>query len=422
MKTTKLRALALTLAVVMVAAAFAGCQTSIPNPVVMKVGDVEISYTAYKNAYNEVYQAYSNISMYNVGTAEEVREFQEKVFAHIAEYAVTADQAQKAGIELTEDDLSNVNTQVEYEINLLISDYAKKVISYASQDDYYKQAMALLEKDLLTNTGMNLEQYTEAVRSEYRIKALASKYEKEFTKDAFVPDGDVETYYNTLVEKYTPNYKDNAQKYFEDYMSYADAPDTTLRPVYAPAGFFFVKVISIFAQDASSTDASQSDTSASDASVSDASQSDASTAKALALANEALAKIDAGTPFDEVLKEYNESTTDNVEPYATHGYLMNEVAESYYPPAIYEEAMKLKKVGDHSGVVEYGGGAFIIYRSEDVAEGVVPLEDLRDFLYEQLLNSAKLKIYKDKTAEWLKSTTVTEYYDRVKNFIITPKS
>ncbi len=420
MKTTKLRALALTLAVVLVAAALAGCQTSIPNPVVMKVGDVEISYTAYKNAYNEVYQAYSNISMYNVDTAEEVREFQEKVFAHIAEYAVTADQAQKAGVELTEDDLSNVNAQVEYEINLLISNYAKSVTSYASQDDYYKQATALLEKDLATNTGMNLEQYTEAVRAEYRIKALANKYEEEITKDAFVPDGDVETYYNALVEKYTPNYKDNAQKYFEDYMSYADAPDTTLRPLYAPAGFYFVKVISIFAQDASATDASGSDASASEASATDASSTNAS--KAIELANEALAKIEAGTPFDEVLKEYNESTTDNVEPYATHGYLMNEVAESYYPPAIYEEAMKLKKVGDHSGVVEYGGGAFIIYRNEDVAEGVIPLEDIQDFLYKQLLNSAKLKIYKDKTAEWLESTQVTEYYDRVKNFIITPKS
>lgn len=408
MKISKLRALALTLAVVLVAVAFAGCQTSIPNPIVMKVGDIEITYTAYKNAYNEVYQAYSNISMYNVDTAEEVREFQEKVFAHIAEYAVTADQAQKAGWALTEDELKEVDAQVDYEMNLLISDYAKQVTSYTSQDDYYAKAIALLEESLATNTGLTLEQYKDAVRVEYRVKALAAKYEEEITKDAFVPDGDVETYYNTLIEKYTEIYKNDAPNYFEDYMAYAEAPDTTLRPMYNPAGFFFVKVVSIF-NVASATDASNTDASATDAQ------------DPMTIAEEALAKLDAGATIDEIMAEYNESTTDTAEPFASHGYLMGEAASTYYPPAIFEEAMKLEKVGDHSGAVQYGDGAFIIYRSEDVQEGPVPLDDIKDFLYEQLLNSAKLKIYKEKTAEWISGTEVVEYYDRVKNFIITPK-
>ena len=68
-----LRVLAAVMTVIMVACAFAGCSAVVQDPVVAKVGDVEILYSTFYNAFS-TYAQYGIIDTSNSETAKDGRQ------------------------------------------------------------------------------------------------------------------------------------------------------------------------------------------------------------------------------------------------------------------------------------------------------------------------------------------------------------
>ena len=86
-KRNGMRAVLFTLALALVFAAFAGCSAKVSNPVVGKVGDMEIRFQTYYNIYFNNMYIQSLYGTYDVSTAEKYRAFQDVYKRQVFLYA-----------------------------------------------------------------------------------------------------------------------------------------------------------------------------------------------------------------------------------------------------------------------------------------------------------------------------------------------
>ena len=127
--------------------------------------------------------------------------------------------------------------------------------------------------------------------------------------------------------------------------------------------------------------------------------------------DEIYAKLEAGEDFDAVMAEYGEDPGMQSEPSMTSGYYVS--ADSTQWDANFTAgAMLLEKVGDYSAEpVISTSGVHIIYYNSDVTPGVVPLEDVRDALYEQTLENMKSEHYESELAGWVEALKPVYHMD-----------
>ena len=119
-------------------------------------------------------------------------------------------------------------------------------------------------------------------------------------------------------------------------------------------------------------------------------------------ANDILARIRAGAPFGELLKEYGTDAGMKLEPYQSRGYLTS--AHASTPDYIFElkeAALALTDPGDVSGVVESSAGFHIIELVEHVPAGDIPYEAARASIRKLLEAQARREAYEVLLAGWL---------------------
>ena len=123
-----LRVLATVMTVIMVACAFAGCSAVVQDPVVAKVGDVEILYSTFYNAFS-TYAQYGIIDTSNSETAKDGRQM---IMDMLVNSVVPVAEAHKLGMELTEDQQRRI-------VNLLMAwicrEYEKTGGFYGKEKD-----------------------------------------------------------------------------------------------------------------------------------------------------------------------------------------------------------------------------------------------------------------------------------------------
>ena len=127
--------------------------------------------------------------------------------------------------------------------------------------------------------------------------------------------------------------------------------------------------------------------------------------------DEIYAKLEAGEDFDAVMAEYGEDPGMQSEPSMTSGYYVS--ADSTQWDANFTAgAMLLKQVGDYSAEpVISTSGVHIIYYNSDVTPGAVPLEKVRDALYEQTLENMKSEHYQTELAGWVDALNPVYHLD-----------
>ena len=144
-------------------------------------------------------------------------------------------------------------------------------------------------------------------------------------------------------------------------------------------------------------------------------KTDAAFAAILPKAQEVLAKAQAGEDFDALLETYGEDTGMTSEPNKTRGYLVCE-GLSRYEQSFQDAAMALENVGDISAeLVKTSYGYHILQYATDIAAGEVEYTDeIKNTIYEDMLEQAKDAAYEAAVTQWVSEATVKTFEKAMK--------
>ena len=133
----------------------------------------------------------------------------------------------------------------------------------------------------------------------------------------------------------------------------------------------------------------------------------------LPLAQEVLAKAQAGEDFDTLVATYGQDEGMNSDPAKTEGYYVCEGLE-IYEQSFQDAAMALEKVGDISAeLVKTSYGYHILQYATDIQAGPVELtEEIKTDISEEMLQQAKDAAYEAAVTQWVSEADV-ETFEKV---------
>ena len=126
--------------------------------------------------------------------------------------------------------------------------------------------------------------------------------------------------------------------------------------------------------------------------------------------DEIQSRLDAGEDFQTLIDEYGEDPGMQNEPTATVGYYVS-ADSTTWDTAFRDAAMLLSNVGDVSEPVLSMSGVHIIRYESDVTPGPVPLDDVRDQLFDEALTAAREEHYGALLDEWVAAISPVYHYD-----------
>ena len=137
---------------------------------------------------------------------------------------------------------------------------------------------------------------------------------------------------------------------------------------------------------------------------------EAAFAEILPIAQEVLAKAQAGEDFDTLIETYGEDTGMTTEPNKSRGYLVCD-GLSIYEQSFQDAAMALEKVGDISAEpVKTSYGYHILQYATDVASGEVEYTDeIKDAIYSNMLTEAQDAAYQAAVTQWVSEASVKTF-------------
>ncbi len=360
-----------------------------------------------------------------------------QVISALVEQLVTNQKAKELKLdEFTEEEKAHIQADADE----AWKDYLNSIASYYFPDQTLEgealEAEAQKYIDLYKLSGK--EDYMAAATEDATREVLMEKLRTDTIKDVAVSDDEVKALYDEKVAADTSAYTENPASY-----GTAVAGGTTV--YYAPAGYRNVKHILIKLADEDSkkideataasnqakTALTQAQT-ALDEAAEDADKTALQTAvdEAQKAADEAAAAVNAateaafenikgkadevyalataeGADFDALVKEYSEDSEG-----APEYYTVNEGSTMFVEPFV-TGAMALQNVGDVSEPVRTTYGYHIIQYFEDVAEGPVALETVKDALQQEALTAKQNQTYTDAVAAWTEAATVKTYPEKM---------
>ena len=119
--------------------------------------------------------------------------------------------------------------------------------------------------------------------------------------------------------------------------------------------------------------------------------------------DEIYGKVEAGEDFEALIEEYGEDPGMQNEPTKTRGYYVSS-ASTTWDSNFTAGSMALENVGDVSETpVISTSGVHIIRYESDATAGAVPLEDVKDALYEDTLEDMKTEHFNDELEAWIEA-------------------
>lgn len=377
-----LRVFAAAMTAIMAACAFAGCSAVVEDPVVAKVGDVEIKYSTFYNAFT-TYTQYGLIDTSNSETAKDGRQM---IMDTLVNSVIPVAEAYKEGIELSEEELNTAKESALTAANSYLTDYEDETI----EDETERREAAIKGfNDAFKSSGIDFDEVLADMEQQYIDDALTQKILNEnYDTIAEPTDEEIQARYDDELEADKKKYEEDPSQYSTD-MSYYTYYGT-LKPLVAPEGLYYVKHILI--KNADNADEEDKDR------------------DYKALAQEVLDKVNAGEDFDALITEYNEDPGMESNP---DGYIIGADFEGVYDDAFQKAAAELKKEGDVSGLVEGEYGIHIIKRYKDVSTDPVPLDEVKDAIKEEIMNDKKNDMYDDLIEQWRSGLEIVTYDKRV---------
>ena len=232
-----LRVLAAVMTVIMVACAFAGCSAVVQDPVVAKVGDVEILYSTFYNAFS-TYAQYGIIDTSNSETAKDGRQM---IMDMLVNSVVPVAEAHKLGMKLTEEEMNEAKENALTAANRYLSQYEDSEI----EDETERRENAIKAFDAAYKAnGYSFAAILADMEQQYIDEALGQKILNEhYSAIAEPTDEEIQARYDKELAADKEAYEKDPSQYNTDesyYSSYGN-----LKPLVAPAGLYYVKHILI---------------------------------------------------------------------------------------------------------------------------------------------------------------------------------
>ena len=137
---------------------------------------------------------------------------------------------------------------------------------------------------------------------------------------------------------------------------------------------------------------------------------EAAFAEILPLAQEVLAKAQAGEDFDALIETYGEDAGMTAEPNKSRGYLVCD-GLSIYEQSFQDAAMALENVGDVSAeLVKTSYGYHILQYASELAGGEVEYtEEIKTSIYDEMLKEAQDAAYEAAVTQWVSEAKVETF-------------
>ncbi|HWS30386.1 MAG TPA: peptidylprolyl isomerase [Clostridia bacterium] len=376
-------AAALLIAVMMLAVT--GCSAVITNPVVAKVGDVEILYSQFSNTYS-TYQSYYQYGLIQTETDDPESELKQMTFDALIEGAIPVAQAHKEGIKLDEEDEKALAATVQEQIDSALAEHKDEVDESITDEAAIKEAEMELFVAYLKDYDLTYDAYKKLVEDQERENMLAEKLKEQVISAASVTDEEVRAWYDQQLNLEQTTYGTDPAAYYTDWQNAQYSG--TVGPLVAPEGYFYVKHILV-------KNAEEGEEKDVDAIVAEIEQ-----------------KLAEGADFDALIEEYNEDEGMSQDAYK-NGYLLSEAnADKYY--AEFSTAALALQVGEVSAPVTSTAGVHIIKKVAAVDTTPVAFDAVKEKAQAQILSEKQNKLYADAVEEWRAGLNIVQYDARVK--------
>lgn len=378
-----IRAIALVLLAVMALGAVAGCSAVNANPVVGKVGDVDLTLASYTSVLDGLKQYYDYGAIELKDPDHPMEELKQKAFDDLIDAMIPVAIAKRDGVTLTAEEETAVTEEVEQQIQTSLDQTTQYIGEGASEE-----AKTSYFKKQLRNSGYTFEQYKEAVSNDLRNQKLAEKVKAQAQASAEATEEVMRLWYDEELKYEKENYTKDIASHFSMLKYYPYI--TGVPPIYCPPGYIYIKQILIMNPE----EGEEKDVDA--------------------IVAEVQKKLDAGEDFDALLAEYNEDEGAAANP---NGYLYNDAVASEYDSAFSEAASKLKE-GEISEPVVTQFGTCFLKRDGVREEAEIPYEVLEEQIREYTLKTAQEDAYTAALEKWRGELEIVTYPQRVANVTV----
>ena len=431
------------------------------DAVAVKIGD---KYTVTKgeiaDQYDYMVSMYSAYGMTAPTTEEDITAMQDNVIASLVTEKIKLYEADQLGITITDEQ----KAEVEKKVDAQMSTYTENFRAQAKQEgaaDVDARAKEIFQEQI-TAAGMNLD--VDGFRSfmvdRYTEEAIKDALKAEITKGVTATDEEIQKYYDDLLKSQKDTYTTTPADFgyaAEDFQMNGGDP-----MLYTPEGYVRVRSISISPAGEVSKDytalkdeltaietkygtaaltALADKYAAKNAEATDTSinittgeieggatmVSDYITKKAAAdalyeafvkdardKANEAVASLDAGTSFQDVLKKYGEDTMYTQYPsFVDSGLLMYVGGTDTTWNEELVKAVGLLKNGEHTGVILVDDVFYILELVGSEPAGEKTLTDAHDSIKAAVVTKNSDALWGTQLETWQNNTKIVKYFEDV---------
>lgn len=381
----------------------------------------------------DVYQQYEDMfsQNYGISLADYGMDAQYKQYAvqTLIREAVIEQKAAEMGLDQIDDDTMATLTE---QAASSFESYITSVSSYFTGDDVTEEETREQSISYLESVGYSQESILESIIDSY----VGEQVYNEIIKDVAVTDEDIQTTYDDLVA--------TQESTFTSDSSYNSSRNNGDLIVWNPEGYRAVKHVLIKFTDDQATrysdlnstlsslnaelesvqnpaEETEETQDAEEARAPEAIQADIDAAQAemdalyeelMPTAQEIVDKFNAGTPFADLIAEYNEDPGMQNEPTATNGYAVS-ANSTTWDPAFTAGAMSIESVGGISEPVRGQYGIHIILYESDIPAGAVDLESVRAEIETSALDTKLSDTYNTVINDWIAAANPIYYYNNL---------
>ena len=317
-------------------------------------------------------------------------------------------RAREMGLyELTAEDRAQIEQEAQANFDEQLAFYRDFVNTDGMTDE---EATGAVKAYMQSEAGVTLD----IIRSELEEGWWAQKIYDEITRDVAVDDAALEKAYDELLAQQKESY----EAYPDDF-EFAQMNGETI--VYNLPGYRAVRMLLFGFDDPAAYEAVSvlTEEIAELNPETDAqmiaeykAQIEGFYASPEAQAKDAIARLLGGADFAELLAADGDDAGMMDENLLKTGYYVS-AKSMLWSEELISAAMALKQPGDISGAVRMADGVCILEYVGEVKAGEVPLEDVKEELRQQTLESAKYSAYEAQLNQWLEEANVKYYPERM---------
>lgn len=332
----------------------------------------------------------------------------DEVLKYMVSDRVLEVHAREMGLyELTDEDRAKIEEEARRSYGEQLEFYRDFVNTEGMTDE---EATGAVKAYMQEDAGVTLE----GVRAELEDGWWMQKMYDEITGGVEVDEAALKEAYDALLERQKKDYET-----YPDDFEFAQRNGETI--VYNLPGYRAVRMLLFGFENIDAYEAvpvlteeiSELDPAVNAAEISDyKNQIDGFYAGAEARAADALKQLQAGADFEELIVSIGEDEGMMDEKLRRSGYFVSEKS-MLWPKEMVEAAMALEKSGDVSGVVRMDEGVCILQYVGEVPAGEVPLDDVREILLAETLESAKYSAYEAQLDQWVREVNAVYYPERM---------